>query len=138
MTLSYKARVLAYAANRAKVHPDYLGWVLARYRELEKISEHNLVDILGTTSRDLPRLGLCLRPREDHFAEDIEQISAKFNVDAAALAKIVRLVESVEVMAATDTRAVSTESGLLMAARTRKKKRTYQGKKGHADDRSNS
>jgi len=138
MTPSYEVRVLAYAANRAKAHPSYLGQVFAQYRELEKISERSLVDILGTTSRDLPHLGLCLRPRGDHFAEDIKQISAKFNVDAAALAKIVRLVESVEVMAATDTRAVSTEPGLLMAARTRKKKRIYKGKKGRDDDQSNS
>lgn len=136
MTRPYEARVLAYAANRANAHPDYLGRVLARYRELEKISEHGLANILGTTSRDLPRLGLCLRPRVGHFAEDIEQISAKFNVDTAALAKIVRLVESVEVMAATDSRAVSTESGLLMAARARKKKRTHQSKEGPDDDQS--
>lgn len=138
MTLSYEARVLARAANRAKVHPDYLGWILARYRELEKVSEHTLVDLLGTTSRDLPRLELCLRPRGNHFTEDIRQISAKFNVDTAALAKIVRLVESVEVMAATGARAVSTESGLLMAARTRKKKHIYKGKMGYADGQSNS
>ena len=31
MTRSDDARMLAYAANRAKAHPHYLGWVLARY-----------------------------------------------------------------------------------------------------------
>ena len=134
MTLSYDARVLAHAANRAKTHPHYLGWVLARYIEVENISERGLAEILGTTSRDLLRLGLCLRPRADHFAEDIGQISAKFKVDAVALATVVRLVESVEAMAATDTRTVSAESGLLMAARARKKSRKRQDKEGHDDD----
>ena len=133
MTLSHEARILAYAANRAKIHPHYLGWVLARFEEAEGISERDLANLLGVSSHDLLRLGLCLRPRVDHFAEDIEQISAKFNVDRTALAKIVRLVESVEAMTATDTGAVSTESGFLMAARARKRKRTYRGKEGHND-----
>ena len=123
MTRSYDDRVLAHAAGRAKAHPHYLGWVLARYRELEKLSERELVEALGATSPDVPRLSLCLRPRTDHFAADIEQISIKFNLDAVALAKIVRFVESIEAMTPPETGTVSGEAGLLMAARTRKKPR---------------
>ena len=64
MTRSDDARMLAYA-NRAKAHPHYLGWVLARYSKLENIAEPDLAKILGTTSHDLARLSLCLRPRAD-------------------------------------------------------------------------
>jgi hypothetical protein len=137
MTPSDDAKLLAYAASRAKGHPHYLGWVFARYGELENISEHDLAEILSTTSHNLLRLGLCLRPRADHFAEDIEQIRDKFNIDAIALATVVRLVESVEAIAA-GTGTVSAESGLLMAARAQKKKRKRQDKRGRNDDQSES
>jgi hypothetical protein len=126
MTRSDDARILAYAANRAKAHPHYLGWVLARYSTLENIAEPDLAKILGTTSDDLARLSLCLRPRADCFAEDVEHISATFNVDAGRLAQVVRFVESMEAMASPDTSAVSAEAGLLMAARARKKSRQRQ------------
>ena len=138
MTRSDDARILAYAANRAKAHPHYLGWVLARYSKLENIAEPDLAKILGTTSHDLARLSLCLRPRADCFAEDVEHISATFNLDAGRLAQIVRFVESIDTMALPDTNTVSAESGLLMAARARKKSRQRQDKEGPHDAASKS
>jgi hypothetical protein len=130
MTRPDDARMLAYAANRAKAHPHYLGWVLARYSQLENIAEPDLAKILRTTSHDLARLSLCLRPRADCFAEDVEHISATFNLDASRLAQIVRFVESIDTMASLDTSTVSAESGLLMAARARKQSRQRQDKEG--------
>jgi hypothetical protein len=130
MTRPDDARMLAYAANRAKAHPHYLGWVLARYSQLENIAEPDLAKILRTTSHDLARLSLCLRPRADCFAEDVEHISATFNLDASRLAQIVRFVESIDTMASPDTSTVSAESGLLMAARARKQSRQRQDKEG--------
>jgi hypothetical protein len=134
MTLSRDERVFAHAADRAQAHPQYLGWILGRYRELEKRSEHDLMKVLGVSSWDLLRLYLCLRPRADHFSEDITQISAKFSVDAAALGNIVRLVESVEVIGSTQTAVPSPEAGFLMAARTRKKSRLRQEQRQHDDE----
>jgi hypothetical protein len=138
MTHSDDARILAYAANRAKAHPHYLGWMLARYSTLENIAEPDLAQILGITSHDLARLSLCLRPRADCFAEDVEHISATFNLDAGRLAQIVRFVESVEAMADSDTSTVSAESGLLMAARSRRQNRQRQDKEGPHDAASQS
>jgi hypothetical protein len=120
MTHPRHERLLDYAAQRAKARPDYLGWVLARYVERERISEAELVTRLGSIPQDLPRLALCLRPRAEHFADDIRQISTKFHIDATALAAIVRLVESLETLAATNSTMLSAEAGLLMAARARK------------------
>jgi hypothetical protein len=131
MTLSRDERVFARAASRTQAHPQYLGWVLGRYKELENQSEHDLMKALGVSSQDLLRLYLCLRPRTDHFAEDITQISAKFNVDAMALANIVRLVEAVEVIGSAQTPASPPEAGFLMAARTRRKSRPRQEKQPH-------
>jgi len=138
MTHSDDARMLAYAANRAKAHPHYLGWILARYSTLENIAEPDLATILGTTSHNLARLSLCLRPRADCFAEDVEHISATFNLDAGNLAQVVRFVESMEAMASPDTSPVSAESGLLMAARARKHSRQRQDKEGPHDAASKS
>jgi hypothetical protein len=86
----------------------------------------------------LARLSLCLRPRADCFAEDVEHISATFNLDAGRLAQIVRFVESMEAMASSDTSTVSAESGLLMAARARKQSRQRQDKEGPHDAASKS
>ena len=61
MTRSDDARMLAYAANRAKAHPHYLGWVLARYSKLENIAESDLAKILGDYESRLgaPRVCAC-------------------------------------------------------------------------------
>jgi hypothetical protein len=131
MTLSRDERVFAHAAGRTQAYPQYLGWVLSRYRELENCSEHDLMKALGVSSRDLLRLYLCLRPRVEHFSEDITQISAKFSVDAAVLANIVRLVEAVEVLDSTQAGASPQEAGFLLAARTRRKSRPRQEEQPH-------
>src|SRR5262245_54751714 len=100
MTRPQDERLLAYAAHRAKVRPEYLAWALARYVELEHISEEELTHRLGISLCDLPHLALCLRPRADHFAADVRQISARFNLDLSALASVMRLVDSLEALAA--------------------------------------
>jgi hypothetical protein len=134
MTQSRKERLLAYAAHRAKANPDYLGWVLARYVEQEHITEGDLAQHLGIASHDLPRLALCLRPRADHFAADVRQISAKFNIAPATLATVVGLVESVVALAAKDAGEGSADSGLLMAARPRKQPHPHQDGEGRDHD----
>jgi hypothetical protein len=40
----------------------------------------------------LPRLALCLRPRPDHFIEDVAALAAKVGCPPAALADFVRRV----------------------------------------------
>jgi hypothetical protein len=134
MTPSAGNKIFAHAARRARSHSAYLGWVLRRYEELEHRSEDDLAQFLGIAALDLQRLSLCLRPRTDHFAEDVRQISEKFHVDATALAGIIRLVESVEAIAAAQEDTVSPESGLLMAARTRKKQHTQREKQRNGDE----
>ena len=138
MTHPRHEQLLDYAAQRAKARPDYLGWVLTRYIEQEHIAEAELATRLGITSHDLPRLALCLRPRAEYFADDIRQISTKFHLDATALAGIVRLVESIETLAATHPTALSAEAGLLMAARARKQPRQSQDNESHDHDPSKS
>jgi hypothetical protein len=134
MTHSRHDRLLEYAAQRTKTRPEYLGWVLARYVEREHIPEAELATRIGITPHDIPRLALCLRPRAEHFADDVRQISTKFHIDATALAGIVRLVESLETLAATHPNLPSGEAGLLMAARARKRPRQTQDDEGQGHD----
>jgi hypothetical protein len=111
---------MAHVAQRASARPEYLGWILTRYATQERLTEEALAQRLGLEGRDLPRLALCLRPRAAHFAIDVRQISAKFNIDPVTLAAIVRLVESTEALAAGDAGGALADAGLLMAARARK------------------
>ena len=131
MTHPHYERLLAYTAQRAKTRPEYLAWVLARYVELERISEDELTHRLEISLVDLPHLALCLRPRADHFAADVRQISAKFNINPTVLATVVRLVDSATALAAEDTRKAPTDAGLLMAARERKRRPTGDDDERH-------
>jgi hypothetical protein len=125
MTPPHHDRLLAYTAQCAKARPEYLAWVLERYVELEHLSAEELARRLGITAHDLLHLALCLRPRTDHFADDVRQISIKFNINPAVLATVVCLVESAEALATRDTGQAQTEFGLLMAARVRKQSPTH-------------
>jgi hypothetical protein len=120
MTSPQHERLLAFTAQRARARPEYLAWVLARYVEIERISEEKLLRRLGIAASDLPHLALCLRPRAEHFAEDIKQISGRFKIAPSALATVVRLVESAEALASRNAAQGPTDAGLLMAARERK------------------
>ena len=134
MTHPHYERLLAYTAQRAKARPEYLAWVLARYVELEHISEDELTHRLDITLGDVPHLALCLRPRADHFADDVRQISAKFNINPAVLATVVRLVDSAEALAAAGAGEAPRNAGLLMAARVRKRRPTDNDDERHDHD----
>jgi hypothetical protein len=129
---------MAYAAQRASANPEYLGWILTRYAELEYITEETLAQRLGLEGRDLSHLALCLRPRAEHFADDVRQISTKFNIDSATLASVVRLVESVEALTPRDAGQAAANTGLLLAARARKKPPTGRDGESPDHDRSES
>jgi len=96
---------------------------LAAYMLIAKTSERSLARLLGISAFNLSRLGLCLRPRPDRFAEDVEQIAAKFSLKSTVLAEVVRLVESVHAMVPSTSHVASADAGVLLAARSRKKRR---------------
>ena len=127
MTRFERERLLAYTAQRAKTRPEYWGWVLARFLERERMSEADLMQRLEITAHDLPHLALCLRPRADHFVDDVRQISAKFRIDPTPLATVIRLVDSFEALAVKDSPEGLADSGSLMAARARKDPPAPQG-----------
>ncbi len=131
-----EAKLIARAAARATKRREYLGWVLDRYVDLEGLREPELAKRLNLAAVDFARLALCLRPREQTFASDVEAICRKFSLEPQDLAEVVRMVESVDIMSISGT--VSTGSGVLMAARSRKKKPEAQRKTQQDDKRTKS
>jgi hypothetical protein len=125
------ASLLQNAATRATTRPEFLGWVLARYAELEKLAEDSLRQEWGISTNDWSRLQLCLRPRANAFLQDVTQIAAEFRLDRGALAAIVRRVDAVEILR---TNEQPGGVGSLLAARARKKKSRGPSRRKEADD----
>lgn len=110
-------RLLAMAAQRASSNPAYLAWVFRRYEDMEDVSGTELARLLDVKLTAVAGLGLCLRPRPDHFAADVAAISARFDARADRLADVVRRVEAVQAMAGASS--VDADQGMLIAARVR-------------------
>jgi hypothetical protein len=122
MRLKNQLPLLARAAGRAATRPEYLGWILARYAEVEAKSDEQVAEMLGASVQDLYRLRLCLRPRLESFAADVQQIAGKFELDAGDLARVIRHVEALEGMKEDREDGAASQVGLMMAARARRKK----------------
>jgi hypothetical protein len=63
-------------------------------RGREGLSDAALAARLGIATVDLPRLALCLRPRPDHWDEDLAQITIRFGLPSEPLAAILHVVET--------------------------------------------
>jgi hypothetical protein len=77
-----------YTASQAATRPAYVGYLLARHQQDQGWDDVALAASLGIETVDLPRLALCLRPRSDHWAEDIQQIARYLGADEAALRRM--------------------------------------------------
>lgn len=116
-----KMSTMAAAAARAAHRPAYMAWVLTEYAAAEGLNAEEMASALGVRLADLPRLGLCLCPRSEHFAADVAKIGAAWDANPAALARIVRHVEVLQGMAVATVTALP-EQGMLLAARARPKR----------------
>src|SRR5437588_12207338 len=86
---------LATLAQRLAGEQNFLACVLQAYRQPENLSDDALAARLHTSPEMLTRLALCKRPKVDspQFAEDVRQIAAYAQVDAAELAILIREVD---------------------------------------------
>jgi hypothetical protein len=92
-----------------------MAWVLARYRELERLDDDRLAAFLGIDRPALDRLALCGRPRPELFAADVQDIAAHVGADPLRLANLIRQVEALQALA----RAPATgDLGVFAAARS--------------------
>jgi hypothetical protein len=130
-----KSALLARAAQRASLRRNYLGWIFARFGATEGKADQELAELFKTSVQNLQHVRLCLRPRSESFAADVDQIAQKFGLDAGRLAKIIRHVEALDGMADDHTN-VASEAGLLLAARARRKKSDAPTRRKRHDPRS--
>lgn len=121
MTGLISSNDFARVADRTRHRPEYMGWFLARYGNAEKKTDQDLARFLSLSIHDFRRLQLCLRPRYESFAADVQHIADHFGIDSTKLAKMMRHVAVLEGMKADGVVNQDGESGLLMAARARSK-----------------
>jgi hypothetical protein len=91
--ITHTHELLTDAALCAQDWPASVAWALAQVQAREGLSDEALAARLGIATVDLPRLVLCLRPRPDHWAEDLAQIATRFGQDPEPLAAILRAIE---------------------------------------------
>ena len=107
-------RWLTRAAARGADHRWTFGAVVAAYCEIECCSTEDVAARLHCTTDTLMWISLCRRPAPDGFADQIQSIATKFGVSAAELAAIVRRVDAIGALRASDESAQE-----LIAARDR-------------------
>ncbi|KFA90306.1 hypothetical protein [Archangium violaceum] len=109
---------LAVAARSSGQHTWTLGYVFEKYREYESKSAEALAEELGCSLETLAWLSLCRRPSQEHFAEHLEQIGNRFEVEPHLLAAVIRHVEVLDRLP--PSRGAQEEEGevtVLLAAR---------------------
>lgn len=82
------AALLARGARYFSQRPQFLGYWLERYRDLEGLERPALARALGCRPETLDALAICLCPRRERLAEDTAHLAARFGIDADALAAV--------------------------------------------------
>lgn len=106
--------------SRTRQDPYFLGWVLDRYAQAERLTDDAaLAAAVGCPLDQLTRLRLCRTPRETpaDFRADVHRIAEVFELDPARLAAVIRRVNVLVRLEAAD--AGSEPAPTLMAARDR-------------------
>jgi transcriptional regulator with XRE-family HTH domain len=108
---------LKVAAQRSGQHAWTLGYVFEQYRKYQGKSAEELAEELGCSQETLAWMSLCRRPDEDRFAEHLGMIAKRFTVDPFRLAAVVRRVEVLDVLPASQEEGDLGEEAFLLAAR---------------------
>jgi hypothetical protein len=110
---------LDHLARRVVDDPFFLAAPLSRYASAEGLNDDALAARLRCPVHTLTHLRLCRNPVPDapRFWQDIQQIAARFTLDANALAEIIRYGQSLLRLQSQEANSPKQQSGFLMAAR---------------------
>jgi sugar/nucleoside kinase (ribokinase family) len=89
--ITHTNELLLHTARRAQDKPGYVAFALSRYQARHGLTDEALAGRLGCASLTLPRLALCLAPRQEHRAENLAQIAGMLGLDPQILS--VMLIE---------------------------------------------
>lgn len=108
---------LARAARRAASHGSGLVAGLTSAWQRAFPDDH-LEDVLGCSSRVITELSLCLRPRSEQWAADVQEIAEAVGVESHRMEAFFRKAEIAERLSIAHSSDEAAD-GRLMAARDR-------------------
>lgn len=106
---------LTQALDRARRSAAFIA---SLYLHWERAFGGTVAGALSSSPESLISLGLCRRPREDRWSEDVEQIAEACRLDVGALASLLRQALAAELMAGAAPVGHAID-GRLLAARDR-------------------
>lgn len=106
---------LGTAVRRSHGEAGMLGYVFARYRELEDRTEVALATELGCTLDALQWMSLCRRPLGEALSEQASTIAERFSVKLRPLVHVLRRVDVLDALS--ERRGSHGGNTLRMAAR---------------------
>jgi hypothetical protein len=112
-----KAAAVARAIHRAESHSAILVAGLAAAWRLA-FTDERLEDALGCSAADIAELSLCLRPRLETWAADVDEIATAVGIDPLRLESFFRKAEVAERLAFSHP-VDDGADGRLLAARDR-------------------
>jgi hypothetical protein len=107
---------LARAARRAERGGQLVAGLVAAWRQA--FPDDRLEEALGASTRLVTELSLCLRPRQDHWTVDVEEIAQAIGIEPVRLEAVLRKAELAERLSVAHA-ADDPGDGRLMAARDR-------------------
>jgi hypothetical protein len=109
------SKSLEALARRVESDPFFLAGLLAEYARSESLDDIGLAAILDCELEALTAIRLCRAPRPDRdgFRQDVDQIAARFGLDADRLTAVVRRGETLRRLRS----AAPSGHGFLAAAR---------------------
>ena len=119
--------------------PNRLGFWFSRHLVSERLTRADCAQQLGISEADLTRLALCLTPRSEVFARDLNAIAAFFGVDRTALANLIRQQQALAAWTAppanTSSEARAADAtGWLLAAHDADQARPFPRVPPHSED----
>jgi hypothetical protein len=106
---------LQRAYSRARSSATFTASLVAAW---ERAFGGTFAGALGAGDEAIIALGLCLRPRDDHWVADIEEIAAETDLDPAKLGSLLRQASVAEKLANSPPIS-NVVDGRLLAARDR-------------------
>lgn len=107
---------LERAAQRSSERSWTLGSVFDEFGRTEAMTRDQVAAFLGCEVETLHWIALCRKPDDGEFADDVQRIAERFEVDASKLAQLIRRTEA---LTALSKAKAPEEDSLLLAARDR-------------------
>ena len=106
--------------NRMAQQRDFIAWHLRQYREMENLTESELIKLLECDDASFFRLALSKAPdpQKTDFISRVRNIAEYAGVNTVALTRLIRQVSNIESLRSTGGRVISMQpKAHLLAAR---------------------